>query len=60
MSRRKASLTPNEQAELRATGLVADVLDRWTHPSGAFDLLPLLSFESRRPRIINRTKEATA
>jgi hypothetical protein len=54
--------TLDQQADLRAGGLVADVLDRWTHPSGSYDLLPLLSFEKRRPRVINftiQTQEAS-
>lgn len=51
--KRSHFIAPEQQAELRAGGLVADVLDRWTHPSGAYDLLPLLSFENRRPRITN-------
>lgn len=46
-------LTADEQAELRANGLVADVLDTWKHPGGTFDLIPYLSFEKRRQRVYN-------
>lgn len=36
--RQAGNLTPAEQAELRAHGLIASPRERWGHPSGAFYL----------------------
>lgn len=50
--REPGALTPEQQARLRARGLLAEPQDRWEHPSGTFHLerLPHAIEAARRQR----------
>lgn len=51
-------LTPEEQARLRATGLLAGPHERWEHPCGGFHLqaLPRVFQPERRQRSDRMTR----